>query len=160
MLDHLHRQHDVEPRAFGRKRLGRGAAIVDGEAGPRGMRLRDLDIARRGVDRRHGGAKTRQRLGEKPGAAADVEQAEPAQGLRPVTLARASLDRKIAADHVAQKGDADRVQLVQRRHRPVLAPPFVAKPVESRDILRIDRSILLKLFRLSHAFAIRWALLH
>ena len=50
MLDHLHRQHDIEVRAFGDERLGRRAAIIDVEARRCGVRFRHLDVARRGVD--------------------------------------------------------------------------------------------------------------
>lgn len=77
MLDHLHVQHHVEGFAAGRDRLGRGDAVVDGEALAFGVDLRDGDVARGGVGADHGRAEPRHGFGQEPAAAADVEDAQP-----------------------------------------------------------------------------------
>src|SRR5919204_6393509 len=76
MLDHFHREHDVEAFALLRKRFGRARAVVHGNAGLGRMLLRRLDIARRGIGAHHRRAKARQRLAQNAAAAADVEYAQ------------------------------------------------------------------------------------
>ena len=71
MLDHLHRGDEVE---LALDRLHPDRAIVDRQPLPRRMSLRDLDQFRRGIDRGDLRAQPRQRLGQQPGAAADVER--------------------------------------------------------------------------------------
>ena len=73
MFDDLHRQHGVEgPPLFSELFDGRRAV---GETGARflGVASRDLDIAGRWIDADDVGAEPSERLAEKTGAAANVE---------------------------------------------------------------------------------------
>ena len=57
------------------------------------------------------------------------------RSVRPASGGRAAVAAEVAGDRVAQPGDADRVDPVQRRHRPGRVPPVVAERVEARDFL-------------------------
>ena len=131
MLDDFHREHDVEFRALAGQILDRSYAIGQIGAGRRRVGARDFDRARRRVDSADDGAQPRQRLGEQPGAAADVEDVEVFQ--RAVSGAP-----EMRGDRIAKPGDADGIDPVQRRHRPRRVPPIVAQRVETGDFLAYD----------------------
>ena len=76
-------------------------------------------------------AETRQRLGEQPRPAADVDEVDAGERR---ALRRFQLE--MPDDRVARPADPNRVQAMQRRHRPVGVPPVVAQRVETRDLLR------------------------
>ena len=132
MLDDLHRGDEIEGRARQRRELAR--VILDREPLPRRMVARGGDILRRRIDARHRRAHSRQRLGEQPGAAADVDRG--AAGQR---KALARVDVPMRVDLVADIGEADRIEFVQHRRRPVRIPPVGGERAEMGGFVRIDR---------------------
>ena len=92
-----------------------------------------FDRGGRRIDADDVGAEPRQRLGEQPGPAADVEEVDAGE-----RRADRRLELEMPDDQVARPGDPDRVQAMQRRHRPVRVPPRVAQRVEARDLLGHD----------------------
>ena len=116
MLDHLHRQHDVEALAHVHL-FHRGAAIVDRQMSLVGMQLGGRDVAGGGIDADHLGAEPGERLAQQPGAAADVEDAQARQAVQALDVAL-----ELAAGGVADIGEPQRIDLVQRRHLAVADP--------------------------------------
>src|SRR3954447_3349807 len=74
----------------------------------------------------------RQRLGQEAAAAADIERGEPLERSR---LARVAAESP--AGFVADVLQAERVQPVERPHRPVRIPPVAGEPVEARALVRV-----------------------
>ena len=119
MLDHFHGEHDVEQFAGVRQCFRGRVAVIDGESRPRGMASRHRDVAGRRIGANDRGAKPRQRLGKDAAAAADIEDA---QAFEVVELLRIAAEMLGGA--VADISEADRVELVQGRHRPMRVPPL------------------------------------
>ena len=81
VLDHFHRQHDIE--AFAHVHLlDRGAAVVDRQMALLGVQPRRGDIAGGGIDPDHLRAQPGERLAQQPGAAADIEDAQAPQAIQ------------------------------------------------------------------------------
>ena len=118
MLDHFHRQHDVEALAQVHL-LHRGAAVVDRQMPLVGMQFRGGDVGGGGIDADHLRAEPRERLAQQPGAAADIEQAQAREAVEALGVAV-----ELAAGGVADIGQPQRVDLVQRRHLAVGVPPL------------------------------------
>ena len=79
---------------------------------------RDLDAARDRIDAGDGRPQPRQRLGQQPAAAADVEHLQPA-----AVAGQARVSPETLAGLVADVGDPHRVELVQRCHWAARVPP-------------------------------------
>ena len=137
MLDDLHRQHDVERRAFVGQLFDRARAI--GEAGARlvGVAPRRLDIARRRVEAGDVGAQSGERLGEQAAPATDVEDRQAGEQ-RLVGVGRGG---ETPGYDAAQPGDAQRIDPMQRAHRAGRVPPVVAERFEARDVGRVDAGV-------------------
>ena len=129
MLDHFHRARDVEARRLGRKLFDRGNAIVEFRTRLLGVAARRVDRGGRRIDGRDVRPKPRERFGEEPRPAADVEEIEPRK-----RRAGPRLTAETPNYQVTSPGDAQRRHLVQRRHRPVGIPPGLGKRVEMRDL--------------------------
>ena len=76
VLDHLHRAHDVEAPRLCRKLFDRGNAIVEFRARLLSMAARRVDRGGRRIDGRDVRPEPRERFGEEPRPAADVEEIE------------------------------------------------------------------------------------
>ena len=74
-----------------------------------------------------------QRLGQKPAAAADIEDAQPFQAVEPFGVTR-KMHRRLVAD-ITQP---DRIELVQGRHRAARIPPGRGQPGKPLDFGGID----------------------
>src|SRR4051794_30545397 len=96
------------------------------------MPARDRDVRRRRVEPDGGGAEARERFGQQAAAAADIERAEPFERSRLAPVAA-----ELPAGLVADVLQAERVQPVERPHRPVRIPPLAGEPVEARDLVRV-----------------------
>ena len=133
VLDHFHRAHDIEKPRLLRQLLDRAHAIGELGAGLLGMIAGGVDRGGRRIDADDIGAEPRQRLGEQSGPAADVEEVDAGER-------RADRRLKLEMPHnqVARPANPDRVQAMQRRHRPVQIPPCVAQRVEARDLVGHD----------------------
>ena len=97
------------------------------------MGLGGLDILRRRVDAGHIGAEPRQRLAHEPAAAADIEHAQAGEARRPLGVAAES-----AAELVADIGQAQRVDAVERPEGTALVPPLPGEPGEPCDFLGVE----------------------
>ena len=133
MLDHFHRQYNVEALVRSGQLFGSGGAVVDRNAGLLGVRLggRNVFLGRIGAD--HPRAQARERLRKNAAAAADIEHAqvlEAVELLRIATKARRRL--------IADIGEPDRIELVQRRHGPARIPPIRGKARETLNLGLID----------------------
>ena len=82
MLDDFEAGDEIEAGAGGGEGFDRDGAIVDGEAGARGVGAGGGDVFRRRIDAGGGKAHARERFGLEPGAAADIERDRPAKGRR------------------------------------------------------------------------------
>ena len=111
--------------------LDRRGAIGEAGAGLLGMGAGGLDRGLRRIDADDIRAEPRQGFGEQPRPAADIEEADAGE-----RQAGRRLKPETPRDRIARPADPDRVQAMQRRHRPVLVPPGVAERVEARDLLR------------------------
>ena len=150
MLDNFHREHNIEDDALGREFLGGNAAVIDGKVCFRGMVLGGLDVVPRRIDRGHAGAKPGQGFRENAGAASYIEDRQALERDRRTPIARRSVEQKVLAQKLAQIGDTDRVELVQRSHGAIRIPPLRAEPVETGDLVRIDCRIAVELFLACH----------
>ena len=128
VLDHFHRQHDVEAFAGIGQRLGGGGAIVDRDTRLLGMQLchRDIALGRIGAD--DGRAEPRQRLRQNAAAAADIEDAQAFQAIELLGVAVEPL-----AGGVADVGEPHRIELVQHRHLAARVPPLLGQRRKARD---------------------------
>ena len=118
MLDHLHRGDEVELAV---ELLTVAGAIIDRQPLRRGMVACDRDQLGRGVDPGDLRAQPRQRLGEQPRAAADIE--------RGLSFQRAcGCIRRPANAGRSCRGHSEphRVQFVQHRRGAVRVPPVAA----------------------------------
>jgi hypothetical protein len=61
-------------------------------------------------------------------------------------VSRISFEGKVPAKKLAQIGDTDRIEFVQRAHWPIRIPPLRAKPIEAVDLNGIDRCVVVELF--------------
>src|ERR1019366_3439698 len=150
MLDDFHRQDGIEDGAFSDKLLRARAAVIYGKTGLGRVLPRHLDIAAGRIDRGHARAEPRQGFGENARAAPYIEDRQAIEWCRRAPIARLSFEQKVLAQKLAQIGDPDRVEPVQRLHRPIPIPPLRAEPVETGDILRVDRRIATELFLAWH----------
>ncbi len=114
MLDHLHRADDIEATLLRGQVLDRRRAIGEPGASFLGMTAGGLDRDGRRIDADDIGAEPRQRLGEQPGPAADVEEVDAGE-----RRAERRLKLEMPHNQVARPTDPDRVQAMQRRHWPV-----------------------------------------
>ncbi len=133
VLDHFHGENDVEGFAGLRQRFGCGIAIIDGNARPRGVAARDRDVAFRGVGADDGSAEPCQGLAEDAAAAADIENPQAGEAVEPLRIAA-----EMRGGMVADIGKADRIELVQCRHRPARVPPLPGEARESRDLFLVN----------------------
>jgi hypothetical protein len=133
VLDHLHRAHDVEAPRLRGELFDRRRAIGEPRAGLLRMAAGRRDRSGRRIDADDVRAEARQRLGKQPRAAADVEKADPGER-RPCRR----LELEMPPDQIARPADPDRVEAMQRRHRPIGVPPGVAQRVETGDLLGHD----------------------
>ena len=76
MLDHFHREHDIEALTRIGQRLRGGNAIIDGNLALLGMQICGRDVLLRRVSTEHARTKTSQRLGQNSAAAADIEDTQ------------------------------------------------------------------------------------
>ncbi len=109
MFHHLHRADQIEA-LVGTQRLNAAGAIVDRQPLSFGMVPRRGDILGRGVEAGRLRPHSRQRFGEQPRAAADVDRAPARQ--RP---ALGAVGAPMAVDHLAHETQPHRVQPVQHR---------------------------------------------
>lgn len=116
-----------------RQFLGGGRAIVDIDAGFGRMQLRHLDVGLGSVGPDHLGAEAGHRLAQKPAAAADVEDAQALERTGFAWIAPEAL-RHLVADI----GEADGVELVQRAKLAVRVPPFGGKRGKAFHFRGID----------------------
>jgi hypothetical protein len=93
------------------------------------------DIGGGGIDPDHLGAEPRERLAQQPGAAADIEDAQAGKAVQAFDVAL-----ELAAGGVADIGQPQRIDLVQRGHLAPGVPPLVRQFREFGDFGRIDRS--------------------
>ena len=133
MLDHFHGENDVEAFAGFRQRFGGGVAVVDGKTRLRGVSLRHRDVALRRIGADDRRAEPRQRLAENAAAAADIEDAQAGKAVEPLRIAV-----EMRGGAVADVSEPDRIELVQRRHRPVRVPPLPGEAREPRDFVLVD----------------------
>ena len=133
MLDDFHVEDDVEGLAGIGQVLGRRRAVVDRHARLLGMQLGDLDVGLRRVGADNRRAKPGQRLAKQAAAAADVEDAQALE--RPCGM-------RIAAEAlrhlVADIGQPDRVELVQRAELAVRIPPFGGQRGKAVDFRSVN----------------------
>ena len=94
VLDDFQARHDIERFAARDEVLDAHRAIVDLEPLRLGVSLGDGDVARGRIDARDVGAHPRQRLGDQPAAAADVERGEPASGFSAAGIAAGNAPRR------------------------------------------------------------------
>ena len=134
VLDHFHRQHNVEALAHVHL-FSRGAAIVDRQMALVGMQLGGRDIGGGWIDPDHLRAQPRERLAQQAGAAADIEDAQSGKAIQAFDVAL-----ELAAGGVADIGQPQRIDLVQRGHLALGVPPLVRQFRELRDFGRIDRA--------------------
>ena len=87
---------DIENFARLRQRLRAGVAIIDGEARPCRVLLRDRDVAFRRVGADDGCAKSRQRFAENAAAATDIEHSQAGEAVEPQRIAVEMLSRPVA----------------------------------------------------------------
>ena len=135
VLDHFQRQHHVELLTGFGQRLGRGVAVIDGDAGFGGMQAGYLDVALGGVDADDFGPEPSQRFGQQAAAAADIDDAEALQGQHARRVAA-----EAGTDRVADIADANRVVLVQRLELAARVPPFRRDGAEAGDLPGIHRA--------------------
>ena len=135
MLDDLHGEDDLEARAGLDQRLGGLLPVIDLELALLGMAARRGDAHLRRIDAGHRGTHARQRLREQPAAAADIHQGEPGQ--RP---GRQGLPPEAGGGPVADIGETDRIQPVQRAELSGRIPPALCQGRKLRDFRRVDRS--------------------
>ena len=133
MLDNFHGENDVEVFAAFGQRFGRRGAVIDGEPGLRRMALRRRDVLFRRVGADHRCAEPRQRLGQNPAAAADVEDAQARKAVETLGVA-AEARRGVVAD----VGEAHRIELVQHRHGAMRVPPVLGEPGKLRNLRIVD----------------------
>src|SRR5690606_25267624 len=119
MLDHFHVEDDVECLPFCLQVLGSRCTVIDRKTAARRMEARDLYVGGGGIGPDNLGAQPRHRLAKQAAAAADVEQAQPLEGACLMDVAA-----KMRSDAVANIGEPDRVELVQRPELPFRVPPF------------------------------------
>ena len=132
MLDHLHRQNDVE--ALARIDLfHRDVPVVDRQGRAAGMQLRRGDIGLRRIDSDHLRAQPRQRFAQQSGAAADIQHAQAREAAETLGVAAERLARRVA--DIAQP---QRIDPVQRRHLALGIPPFLGQFRKPRDLGGID----------------------
>jgi len=98
-----------------------------------GMQFRRRDIGGGRIDADHLGAEPGERLAQQAGAAADIEDAQAGQAIQAFDVAL-----ELAAGGIADIGQPQRIDLVQRRHLAVGIPPFVRQFREFRDLGGID----------------------
>ena len=150
MLDHFHGEHDVEPFAGLRQLLYGRVAVVDGEARLRGVGLCHRNVLCRRIGADHRRAEPRQRLTQDAGPAADIEEAQARKAIEALRIAAEMLGRA-----VADVGQPDRIELVQRGHRPVRVPPLAGEPREAGHFVLVDGFGAVRLR--VHAKAFSWA---
>jgi hypothetical protein len=97
MLDHFHGKHGIEAFALRGESLDGRLSIVDREPRTLGVGLGDLDVLARGIDARDLRAQARERLAEKPSAAADVEHSMPREDA-PLARIKAEMTRCLTPD--------------------------------------------------------------
>jgi len=136
VLHHFQRQHGIEAGAGGGERLGGDRAVVDLEAALLGMAAGDDDVAGGRIDAGHLPAHPRQRLGQQPAAAADIQYREPGERAQRLGIAMEMPHHRIA-DH-AQPG---RVHGMERGHLALLVPPLGAQRIEAGDLSRVDGGV-------------------
>ena len=130
MLDHLERGDQIVAAV---QAVGAAHPIVDVEPLPLGVDSRGGDILRRGVDPGHRRAQPRERLGEQPGAAADIGGFLARERV-PVALVGAPM----MVDLVAYVAQPHRVEPVQHRRRALGVPPVGGQLAEMRRLARVD----------------------
>lgn len=139
MLDDFGVQDDVEPLAGACQILGEGMPVIDVDADECRVGFRDLDQLGGRIDADDPRPEKSRRLAEEPAAAADIENAEP--GKREVG-GRVSPSK--ARNPVANEGQTDRVELMQRREPAVGVPPLFGNRGEPGDLTRSAVDALLK----------------
>lgn len=93
------------------------------------MAARRLDHAGRGIEPGDGPAEPRRRLRQEPRTAADIEHREPVE-----REGRAHIASEMAAGLLADIGEPDRVDPVQRPHRAGRIPPIPREAIELVDL--------------------------
>jgi hypothetical protein len=121
MLDDFHRQHDVETLVRIEFFHG-GAAIVDRQLALLGMQIGRGNIGRRRIDTGHLCTKPRERFAQQARTTADIEQA---QAIEAIQAARIAIE--LPAGGVADEGQPQRIDLVQRRHFAARIPPLLGE---------------------------------
>ena len=123
MLDHFHAGDEVE---LPFELLHVANTIVDCEPQRARMPAGNVNHLGRCVDARHLGAHPSERLGQKPGSAADIDRRLP---LERGTAALVALP--VLVDLVADIFQPDRVQFVEHRGSAIRVPPFISEPAEA-----------------------------
>jgi hypothetical protein len=85
-----------------------------------GVQLGGGDVGGGGIDADHLGTKSGERLAQQAGATTDIEDAQAGQAVQAFDVAL-----ELATGGVADIGQPQRIDLVQRRHLAVGIPPFV-----------------------------------
>jgi hypothetical protein len=96
-----------------------------------GLGRRDILLGRIGAD--HRCAEPRQRLRQDAGAAADIEDAQAVEAVEFLGV-EVEMGRRLGADI----GQAQRVELMQRRHWPARVPPGSGHAREPLDFGGVD----------------------
>ena len=130
MLDDLEAGDEVEAAGHA---FDAGRAVINGEAALRRMRFCHRDIFRRRIDAGDGRAQSRERFGEQPGAAADVERRLAGERREAgVVAVPMQVDR---GPDVAQP---HRVELVEHRRRAFGVPPVLRHASEMLGLAGVD----------------------
>ena len=127
MLDHLKRQHHVEPLVGG-QRLGRIAKpVLDRNSVRCGMQSGRRQVAGRSINAHQVGTPPCQRFCQQTTAATHVEDAQARQR-------RCTSRPKVRGEPVDQVAQSQGIGDVQRPHRPGAVPPGGTEPVEALDL--------------------------
>ena len=98
------------------------------------MELRRLDVGLRRIGADHGRAEPRQRLGQNPAAAADIEKAQTLEAAELLGIA-AEPRRRLVPDVT----EPHRIELVQRRHLAARIPPLAGQRGKAFDLGLVHR---------------------
>src|SRR5690606_34431973 len=133
MLDDFHRQNNVERFTRICEVLGGGRPVVDRHAGLGRVKLCHLNVCLGRVCTNNFGAKAGQRLAQKAAAAANIEDAQSFEW-----LCRAWVTAKTCRDLIANIGEANWIELVQRTEFSVRIPPLSCQRGEPLDFAGVD----------------------
>ena len=133
MLDHLEREHGIEALLSRGQGIEGIRAVVHRHAALPGMIARDLERSGVGIDPRDLESEPRQRLGDQPAAAADIEQPQ-----TPERLTRLGIAFEMTADSIPDKGEPRRIETMERSECAILVPPLRRKRRKALDFGAID----------------------